>query len=64
MQNGGRFKTTEDKLDQQFAFRIHPLEGLNINAEFNYRTNHSYQSQDVQQAHGLGLRRQPLRPQP
>ncbi len=52
MQNGGRFKTTEDKLDQQFAFRIHPLEGLNINAEFNYRTNHSYQSQDVQQAHG------------
>lgn len=52
MQNGGRYKTLQDKLDQQFAFRIHPIEGLNINAEFNYRTNHQYTSQDVQQAYG------------
>lgn len=52
MQNGGRYKNTVDKLDQQFAFRIHPIEGLNINAEFNYRTAHEYTSQDVQQAHG------------
>lgn len=52
MQNGGRYKTQEDKFDQQFAFRLHPLAGLNINAEFNYRTTHSYVSQDIQQAHG------------
>lgn len=39
--NGGRYKTYNDQTDQQFAFRIHPIEGLNINAEFNYR-NRSY----------------------
>lgn len=52
MQNGGRYKNWEDKFDQQFAFRFHPLEGLNINAEFNYRTQHTNTSQDIQQAYG------------
>ncbi len=52
MQNGGRYKTIEDKLDQQFAFRFHPITGMNINAEFNYRSTNSYETQDVQQAHG------------
>ena len=35
---GGRFKKNQDQLDQQFVFNINPLEGLNIKAEFNYRT--------------------------
>lgn len=35
---GGRFKKNQDQFDQQFMFNINPLEGLNIHAEFNYRT--------------------------
>lgn len=36
--DGGRFKKTNDRLDQQFLFRIRPIDGLLVNAEFNYRT--------------------------
>lgn len=36
--DAGRFKKNQDQLDQQFTFNINPLEGLNIHAEFNYRT--------------------------
>lgn len=35
---GGRFKSNQDQFDQQFTFLINPLEGLNIHADFNYRT--------------------------
>ena len=52
MQNGGRYKTTEDKLDHQFNFRITPIDNLIVNAEFNYRSRHYNRSQDVQQAYG------------
>lgn len=38
LENGGRYKKNTDKFDQQFVFRFRPLEGMNINAEFNYRT--------------------------
>ncbi len=51
MQNGGRFNNWEDKLDQQFAFRFNPLEGLNINAEFNYRSTHTNTKRAIQQAY-------------
>lgn len=36
-ENGGRYTTYKDQTDQQFSFRINPIEGLNINGEFNYR---------------------------
>lgn len=52
MENGGRYKTAEDKLDHQFTFLITPLEGLSVNAEFNYRTVHYNESQVIQQAYG------------
>lgn len=43
LENGGRYKVNTDKFDQQFAFRIRPIDGLNINAEFNYRTESTNQ---------------------
>ncbi|MDE5745518.1 MAG: TonB-dependent receptor [Paramuribaculum sp.] len=52
MENGGRYKTAEDKLDHQFSFILTPLKGLTVNAEFNYRTIHYNQSQVIQQAYG------------
>ena len=52
MEDGGRFNTIQDKLDHQFVFKINPLEGLNINAEFNYRSSHYNRKQDVQQCYG------------
>lgn len=52
MENGGRYKTAEDKLDHQFTFLLNPLEGLTVNAEFNYRSIHYNESQVVQQAYG------------
>lgn len=52
MENGGRYKTADDKLDHQFNFRFTPIEGLIVNAEFNYRSRHYNRTQDVQQAHG------------
>lgn len=36
--NGGRFIQTKDRLDQQFVFNLNPISGLNVHAEFNYRT--------------------------
>lgn len=41
-ENGGRYTTYKDQTDQQFSSRINPIEGLNINGEFNYRnwSNH------------------------
>ena len=38
---GGRFKKTRDQFDQQFNFLITPLEGLTIDADFNYRAIHN-----------------------
>ncbi|MBD5347082.1 MAG: TonB-dependent receptor [Bacteroides sp.] len=35
---GGRFKKATDQLAQQFTVNINPLEGLNVHAEMNYRT--------------------------
>lgn len=40
LENGGRYKTNEDKMDHQFALRLNPIEGLNLNAEFNYSSVH------------------------
>ena len=40
LMEGGRYKDAEDRFDQQFLFRLNPVEGLNINAEVNYRTVH------------------------
>ena len=36
-EHGGRYTKYKDQTDQQFTFRINPLEGLTINGEFNYR---------------------------
>lgn len=38
---GGRYDKTQDQFDQQFNFAITPIEGLIVNAEFNYRTIHN-----------------------
>lgn len=38
--NGGRYNTWQDQMDHQFTFHLTPLEGLNVNAEFNYRSRH------------------------
>ncbi|MDE5688769.1 MAG: TonB-dependent receptor [Paramuribaculum sp.] len=52
MENGGRYKNIEDKFDQQFSFIARPLEGLTVNAEFNYRSTNTNTSQDIQQTYG------------
>ncbi len=52
MENGGRYKTDEDKLDHQFSFLITPLDGLTVNADFNYRSSHYNESQVIQQCYG------------
>lgn len=51
LENGGRYRTYRDKTDQQFAFNIHPLEGLNIHAEFNYRNSAYNAHRDCLQAY-------------
>ncbi|MCM1111266.1 MAG: TonB-dependent receptor [Clostridium sp.] len=43
LENGGRYKTTKDRMDHQFTFRVNPIEGLNLNAEFNYSSRHNYE---------------------
>ncbi|MDE5745746.1 MAG: SusC/RagA family TonB-linked outer membrane protein, partial [Paramuribaculum sp.] len=53
MEKGGRYKKRWEKFDQQFTFRMNPLKGLNINAEFNYRSINNNTDQDVQQAMGF-----------
>ncbi|MCH5319816.1 MAG: TonB-dependent receptor [Paramuribaculum sp.] len=37
---GGRFLSTNDRLDHQFSFLINPLQGLTINADMNYSARH------------------------
>lgn len=51
MENGGRYQSWEDKFDQQFSFRATPMKGMTLNAEFNYRTQHSNTKQDIQQSY-------------
>ncbi len=52
LENGGRYKTYDDYTDQQLAFLLTPIKGMNIRAEFNYR-NESYNShKDNLQAYG------------
>ena len=36
--DGGRYQTCDNRTDHQFSFLINPIQGLNINADFNYRT--------------------------
>ena len=38
---GGRYDKTQDQFDQQFNFLITPIDGLTVNAEFNYRSIHN-----------------------
>jgi len=52
LENGGMYKTQTDVLAQQLAFRITPLKGWIINAEFNYRINTSFQHTDWQTVYG------------
>lgn len=40
LENGGRYKTNNDRMDHQFTFRLNPIAGLNLNAEFNYSSRH------------------------
>lgn len=40
LENGGRYQTNNDRMDHQFTFRMNPIEGLNLNAEFNYSSRH------------------------
>lgn len=35
---GGRYKRTQEQIDQQFSLRLTPLKGLTVNAEANYRS--------------------------
>ena len=37
---GGRFKSTNDRLDHQFSFVLNPFKGFTLNAEFNYSARH------------------------
>ena len=43
LMDGGRFIRNQDQFDQQFSFLITPLDGLSINADFNYRSTHNNQ---------------------
>ena len=53
-ENGGRYKTYKDQTDQQFSFRINPLKGLNINAEFNYRNWSNHNKRTYEQTGYIG----------
>lgn len=64
LENGGRYKKNTDKFDQQFVFRFKPLEGLNINAEFNYRTEHTNTKRDAQQCYGWDVQGNPYERNP
>ena len=62
--NGGRYKNNTDKFTQQFAFRLHPLEGLNINAEFNYETTATNTKRYGFQNHGWDVNGEPYNRNP
>lgn len=50
--NGGRYRNNTDQFDQQFSFHFKPLEGLNIHADFNYRSSHNNIKRVAQQCYG------------
>lgn len=51
LENGGRYKTTTDRNDQQFSLVFNPIERLFLRAEANYRSTHYYMHRDAQQAY-------------
>ncbi len=56
---GGRYKDAEDRLDQQFLFRLNPIAGMNINAEFNYRTIHENVHRDNLMTYSYNVKDEP-----
>lgn len=53
--NGGRYKTSSDRLDQQFSFLITPFKGFSLNADFNYRSIHENVNQACLQLYGWNV---------
>ena len=53
--NGGRYQTSNERFDQQFSFIVNPLEGLTINAEFNYRSRQDNTSRWGLQTYGYNV---------
>lgn len=49
LRDGGRGNYETETMYQQFQFNIRPLEGWNINAEYNFRTTNTDTSWDIQQ---------------
>ncbi len=52
LENGGRYKKWNDQFTQQFSLRANPIEGLNLNAEVNYRTDNTNVSRVGLQCYG------------
>lgn len=59
LENGGRHKDQDDVLAQQLTFRITPLKGWIVNAEFNYRINNHNQHKDWITAYGWDVNNVP-----
>lgn len=59
MKNGGRYKSQEDVLIQQLNFRLTPLKGWIINAEFNYRSTTDFQHTDWLTTYGYDVNNVP-----
>lgn len=55
LKNGGRKNIQKDVIAQQLAFRIKPMKGLLINAEFNYRIDTYNQHKDWITTYGYNV---------
>ncbi|MDE5759395.1 MAG: SusC/RagA family TonB-linked outer membrane protein, partial [Bacteroides sp.] len=60
LKNGGNYKTQNDILSQQLAFKITPLKGWVINAELNYRINNNNAHTDWQTTYGYNCDNEPF----
>ncbi|WP_329904860.1 TonB-dependent receptor [Porphyromonas pogonae] len=55
MENGGKDKNEKDWLYQTLALNLRPLEGWNINAEFNYVTTNNFNHWDKLPTYGYDV---------
>lgn len=55
LENGGRHKDQDDVFAQQLTFRLTPIKGLVVNAEFNYRIDNYNQHKDWLTTYGYDV---------
>ena len=58
--NGGTYKSQKDVQAHQFSVRLTPLKGLVVNAEMNYRVNHTMDHKDWLTTYGYDADNNPF----